>query len=130
MFDELHSSARLTGEVSSISKRDGKLWATPKTRSPVAEPGRDHWTGYFGRTGAHICASGGGSGKAMSLHLNKQAGPRRPAPEDDRHQSLGRAVATLRAMSRAWRPTSIRVRPERRPGAERRDHGRLPAAAS
>jgi shikimate dehydrogenase len=30
MFDELHPSAVLTGEVSSISKRDGKLWGHAK----------------------------------------------------------------------------------------------------
>jgi shikimate dehydrogenase len=30
MFDELHSSAVLTGEVSSISKRDGELWGHAK----------------------------------------------------------------------------------------------------
>jgi len=71
MFDELHSSAVLTGEVSSISKHDGKLWGHAKdpltgglSLDAVTGPG------YFGRTnGDVLCFGAGGSGKAISLHL-------------------------------------------------------------
>ncbi len=71
MFDELHSSALLTGEISSISKRDGKLWGHAK--DPLtAGLSLDAITGegYFGRTGGHVlCFGAGGSGKAIALHL-------------------------------------------------------------
>lgn len=71
MFDELHSSALLTGEISSISKRDGKLWGHAK--DPLtAGLSLDAVTGegYFGRTGGHVlCFGAGGSGKAIALHL-------------------------------------------------------------
>lgn len=100
MFDELHSSARLTGEVSSISKRDGKLWGHAKdpltgglSLDAITGPG------YFGRTGAHVlCFGAGGSGKAMSLHLiNKQDRADRPRKMIVTNRSAGR-LATLRAM--------------------------------
>lgn len=71
MFDQLHSSAILTGEISSISKRDGKLWGHAK--DPLtAGLSLDAITGegYFGRTGGHVlCFGAGGSGKAIALHL-------------------------------------------------------------
>jgi shikimate dehydrogenase len=81
MFDELHSSARLTGEVSSISKRDGKLIAHAK--DPISSGlSMDAFlgNGYFGRTGGEVlCFGAGGSGKAMALHLiNKQEKADRP----------------------------------------------------
>lgn len=71
MFDGLHSSAVLTGEVSSISKHDGKLWGHAKdpltgglSLDAITGPG------YFGRTGGDVlCFGAGGSGKAISLHL-------------------------------------------------------------
>lgn len=100
MFDELHSSARLTGEVSSISKRDGKLWGHAKdpltgglSLDAITGPG------YFGRTGGHVlCFGAGGSGKAMSLHLiNKQDRADRPRKMIVTNRSAGR-LATLRAM--------------------------------
>jgi shikimate 5-dehydrogenase len=100
MFDELHSSARLTGEVSSISKRDGKLWGHAKdpltsglSLDAITGPG------YFGRTGGHVlCFGAGGSGKAMSLHLiNKQDPADRPRKMIVTNRSAGR-LATLRAM--------------------------------
>jgi len=71
MFDELHSSAILTGEISSISKRDGKLWGHAK--DPLtAGLSLDAITGegYFARTGGHVlCFGAGGSGKAIALHF-------------------------------------------------------------
>lgn len=77
MFDELHSSARLTGEVSSISKRDGKLIGHAK--DPLTSGlSMDAFLGegYFGKTGGHfLCFGAGGSGKAMALHLINKADP-------------------------------------------------------
>lgn len=81
MFDELHSSARLTGEVSSISKLDGNLvghakdpYSSGKSLDAILAKG------YFGRTGGHLlCFGAGGSGKAISLHLiNKIEASDRP----------------------------------------------------
>jgi shikimate dehydrogenase len=81
MFDELHSSAELTGEVSSISKRDGKIIGHAK--DPITSGlSMDAFlgSGYFGRTGGEVlCFGAGGSGKAMALHLiNKQEKADRP----------------------------------------------------
>jgi shikimate dehydrogenase len=100
MFDELHSSARLTGEVSSISKRDGKLWGHAK--DPLtAGLSLDAITGpgYFGRTGGHVlCFGAGGSGKAMALHLiNKDKPEDRPKRMIVTNRSLGR-LENLQAM--------------------------------
>lgn len=81
MFDELHASAVLTGEVSSISKRDGRLWGHAKdpltsglSLDAITGPG------YFGRTGGYVlCFGAGGSGKAIALHLiNKKRPEDRP----------------------------------------------------
>jgi shikimate 5-dehydrogenase len=81
MFDELHSSARLTGEVSSISKLNGKLVGDAK--DPLTSGlSMDSFLkdGYFGRTGGDfLCFGAGGSGKAMALHLiNKKEPADRP----------------------------------------------------
>jgi shikimate 5-dehydrogenase len=77
MFDELHSSAELTGEVSSISKRDGKVIGHAK--DPLTSGlSLDAFLGggYFGRTGGDVlCFGAGGSGKAISLHLINKTDP-------------------------------------------------------
>jgi shikimate dehydrogenase len=71
MFDILHSSARITGEVSCISKRNGQLVGHAKDPltsglSLDAVLGDD----YFSRAGGHVLNFGaGGSGKAIALHL-------------------------------------------------------------
>lgn len=71
MFDVLHESVELTGELSCISKGDGQLMGHAKDPltsglSLDAVLGR----GYFDRTGGHVLIIGaGGSGKAISLHL-------------------------------------------------------------
>jgi len=71
MFEHLHSSALLTGEVSSISKRGDELWGHAK--DPLTSGlSMDAFLGegYFERTGGHfLCFGAGGSGKAMALHL-------------------------------------------------------------
>jgi shikimate 5-dehydrogenase len=81
MFDLLHESARLTGEISCISKQDGKLVGHAKDpltggMSLDAILGE----GYFAPTSGHLlCFGAGGSGKAISLHLiDKQGGGNRP----------------------------------------------------
>lgn len=77
MFDELHISAQLTGEVSSISKRGNSLWGHAK--DPLtAGLSLDAFLedGYFGRTGGHVlCFGAGGSGKAMALHFINKTNP-------------------------------------------------------
>jgi len=100
MFDELHSSARLTGEVSSISKLDGKLighakdpYSSGKSLDAILSKG------YFGRTGGNLlCFGAGGSGKAISLHLiNKVEAADRPKKMIVVNRSQGRLDA-LQAM--------------------------------
>ncbi len=93
MFDQLHSSAILTGEVSSISKRGTTLWGHAKDPltsglSLDAITG----TGYFGRTGGDVlCFGAGGSGKAMALHLiNKENPADRPKRMVITNRSAGR----------------------------------------
>ena len=77
MFDHLHSSAMLTGEVSSISKREDGLWGHAK--DPITSGlSMDAFLGegYFGRTGGDfLCFGAGGSGKAMALHLINKPDP-------------------------------------------------------
>lgn len=82
MFDVLHSSAKITGEVSCISKRDGQLVGHAKDPltaglSLDAVLGKN----YFARTGGYVLNFGaGGSGKAIALHLiEKENAGDRPA---------------------------------------------------
>jgi shikimate 5-dehydrogenase len=71
MFDVLDSSTLSTGEVSCISKRDGRLVGHAK--DPLtAGLSLDALLGklYFQQTGANVLNFGaGGSGKAIALHL-------------------------------------------------------------
>lgn len=71
MFDVLHSSATITGEVSCISKRNGQLVGHAK--DPLTGgTSLDAILGesYFERTGGNVLIFGaGGSGKAIALHL-------------------------------------------------------------
>ena len=93
MFDHLHISAELTGEVSSISKRSDGLWGHAKDPltsglSLDAILGE----GYFRRTGGHLLSFGaGGSGKALAIHLTgKKSAADRPAKMVVTNRSLGR----------------------------------------
>lgn len=100
MFDEIHESAALTGEVSSISKRDGRLVAhamDPITSGLSLDAVLGE--GYFGRTGGHLlCFGAGGSGKAISLHLIRKLNKAdRPAKLIVTNRSQGR-LDNLRAM--------------------------------
>ncbi len=71
LFDDLDPYAELCGEVSSISKRGGRLQG--HARDPISAGlsleailGRD----YFARTGGHVlCFGAGGSGSAIALYL-------------------------------------------------------------
>jgi len=99
MFDELRPSAILTGEVSSISKLDGKLWG--HAVDPIASGlsmdsllGKD----YFLRTaGYFLCFGAGGSGKAMAIHLiqKKDAGDR-----PKRFVAINRSLGRLRDLQK------------------------------
>jgi shikimate 5-dehydrogenase len=71
LFDEIDEYAERLGEVSSISKRDGRVIG--RAKDPITcgralagflEPG------HFARTGGHVlCLGGGGAGAAIVLHL-------------------------------------------------------------
>lgn len=82
MFDYFDPYATVTGELSSISKRDGRLEGHAKdpitaglSLEAIIGPG------YFGRTGGHVlCLGAGGSAVATLLHLiNKPDPADRPA---------------------------------------------------
>jgi shikimate 5-dehydrogenase len=99
MFDELHASAVLTGEVSSISKRDGKLVGHAK--DPLTSGlSMDAILGesYFDRTGGSmLCFGAGGSGKAMALHL---IGKKNPADRPKKFVCVNRSLGRLVEMQR------------------------------
>jgi shikimate 5-dehydrogenase len=75
LFDELDEYAERLGEVSSISKRDGRVIGHAKdpitagrALAALLEP--DH----FARTGGHVlCLGAGGAGAAIVLHLLSRA---------------------------------------------------------
>lgn len=77
LFDYLDPYAQICGEVSSISKRDGRLEGHAK--DPItaglsldAVIGKD----YFGRTGGQVLSFGpGGSTTAIGLHLMNKTDP-------------------------------------------------------
>jgi len=74
MFDYFDPYADITGEISSISKLDGRLEGHAK--DPItAGLSMDHIVGenYFGRTGGQVmCLGAGGSAVATLLHLMNQ----------------------------------------------------------
>ena len=100
MFDYFDPYAQITGELSSISKLDGRLEGHAKDPitaglSLEAIIG----DGYFGRTGGHIlCLGAGGSAVATLLHLiNKPDPADRPAHFIVVNRSQGR-LDHMRAM--------------------------------
>jgi shikimate dehydrogenase len=100
MFDELHISARLTGEISSISKFEGRLVGHAK--DPLTSGlSMDAFLGqgYFGRTtGQVLCFGAGGSGKAMAIHLiQKTSSADRPSKFIVVNRSAGR-LENMRTM--------------------------------
>ncbi len=106
MFDYLDPYARLCGEISCISKRDGRLegYAKDPITSGLAwesfvEPG------YWGRTGAHVlCLGAGGSAIAISVYLAERPDPadrprkfiavNRSQPRLDQLQAIHRQLDT------------------------------------
>jgi shikimate 5-dehydrogenase len=75
LFDYLDPLAEIAGEVSSISKRDGKLRGHAK--DPITG-GLSLYAilgpGYFARTGGHVLSLGsGGSTTALLLHFSRKA---------------------------------------------------------
>ncbi len=77
MFDDLDPYAKLCGEISSISKQDGRLEGHAK--DPITcGISMDNLLGpgYFGRAGGEVlCFGAGGSGVATALHLINKNDP-------------------------------------------------------
>ena len=94
MFDILHSSATITGEVSCISKRNGQLVGHAK--DPLTGGmSLDALLGstYFERTVGHVLNFGaGGSGKAIALHLIEKDNP---ADRPERFIMVNRSIPRL-----------------------------------
>lgn len=71
LFDELDQFSTLCGEISSISKRDGRLVGHAK--DPITAGlalGEFLPADHFGRTGAHaVCLGAGGAGTALTWNL-------------------------------------------------------------
>ncbi|MBW6465131.1 MAG: hypothetical protein K0B06_01345 [Brevefilum sp.] len=110
MFDYLDPYAEITGEISSISKRDGRLEGHAK--DPITSGlsldaiiGED----YFGRTGGEVLSFGaGGSAIATFLHLaNKQDKADRPDVFTFVNRSQGRLDHAQEMISKL--DTDIRV---------------------
>ncbi len=77
LFDELDPYARLTGEVSCISKRDDKVVGHAKDPVTAGRALQAVLTpGHFGRTGGEaLCVGAGGSGTAISVYLMTRPDP-------------------------------------------------------
>ena len=93
MFEYLDTYAQITGEVSCISKLDGRLEGHAK--DPItsgASLDAIIEKGYFGRTGGEVlCFGAGGSGVATLLHLiNKKDKSDRPKRFTFVNRSQGR----------------------------------------
>jgi len=93
MFEYLDPYAQITGEVSSISKLDGRLEGhakDPLTSGASLDAIIDK--GYFGKTkGEVLCFGAGGSGVATLLHLiNKKDKADRPGKFTFVNRSQGR----------------------------------------
>jgi shikimate dehydrogenase len=111
MFDELDPYSRITGEVSCITKRNGKLLGFAK--DPItggASLDAILGTGYFGRTGGDLlCYGAGGAGMAISLHLiNKQDAGDRPR----RMIIVNRSPGRLKEVERVFAGLSTDIRME------------------
>ncbi len=100
LFDYLDPYARLCGEVSCISRRDGVLEGHAKDPISAGLSLDDIiGPGYFGRTGGEVlCFGAGGSGVATALHvINKQDRADRPRRFVVVNRSQGR-LDTMRRM--------------------------------
>jgi shikimate 5-dehydrogenase len=99
LFDELDPFARLTHEISSMAKDEGKL--VGRATDPIAGGlsldailGQD----YFARTGGHVLLLGaGGSAVALSLHLIQKP---RPGDRPQRIVVINRSAGRLDRLRR------------------------------
>ena len=99
-FDELDAYATLCGEVSCLSKRDGRFRGHAK--DPISSGASLEEivpAGHWGATGGHVlCLGAGGSAIAITLHLLTRERPEdRPARIVTVNRSPGR-LTTLRAI--------------------------------
>lgn len=80
LFDELDPYARLCGEVSCISKRDGRVIGHAKDPITAGRSLRAFLgSGYFRRTGGEVlCLGAGGAGTAISVYLMSGQTPADP----------------------------------------------------
>jgi shikimate dehydrogenase len=94
MFDYLDPYATICGEVSSISKLEGRLEGHAK--DPISSGlSLDSMlgSGYFGRTGGQVlCFGAGGSATAIALHLANKGDP---ADRPERFVVVNRTQARL-----------------------------------
>jgi shikimate dehydrogenase len=93
MFEYLDPHAQITGEVSSISKLEGRLEGHAKDPlTSGASLNAIIEKGYFGKTKGHVlCFGAGGSGVATLLHLiNKKSKEDRPERFTFVNRSQGR----------------------------------------
>lgn len=77
MFDYLDTYAQITGEISCISKRDGKLEGYAKDPITAGRSLDAVLDGnYFARTGGEVlCIGAGGSGMAIALNFMERQNP-------------------------------------------------------
>jgi shikimate 5-dehydrogenase len=111
MFDELDEFAALCGEISSLSKRDGKVIGhakDPLTAGLSLEEflAPDH----FARTGGHVlCLGSGGAGTAITWYLSRRAdAPERIICTGNQQERLDDLTSVLQRAG----IDATRVRPE------------------
>lgn len=101
LFDEVDEFAALCGEISSVSKKDGKLIGHAKDPVTAGLALEEFLTpDHFERTGGHVlCLGAGGSGTAITWYLAQRSGAprkiictgRRQSKLDDLRSVLDRA---------------------------------------
>lgn len=97
LFDELDFHAKLSDEVSSISKRNGRLVGHAKDPTTAGKSMQAFLEeGYFGRTrGQVLCLGAGGSGTAISIYLMTR---QNPADRPERIVMVNRGSEALEAL--------------------------------
>lgn len=97
LFDELDFYAKLSDEVSSISKQNGQLVGHAKDPITAGKSIRAFLEeGYFGRTRSQVlCLGAGGSGTAISIYLMTR---QNPADRPERIVMVNRGLERLEAL--------------------------------